>query len=66
MTYYVYKTVNKLNGKIYVGKHRWRGERKDPSYFGSGAIIKKTMPPLRRVESYTSIISRYKSSVQKG
>lgn len=43
MTYYVYKTVNKLNGKIYVGKHRWRGEGKDPSYFGSGAIIKKVI-----------------------
>ena len=43
MTYYVYKTVNKLNGKIYVGKHRWSGEGKDPSYFGSGAIIKKVI-----------------------
>jgi hypothetical protein len=43
MTYYVYKTVNKLNGKIYVGKHRWNGEGKDPRYFGSGAIIKKVI-----------------------
>ena len=43
MTYYIYKTVNKLNGKIYVGKHRWNGEGKDPLYFGSGAIIKKVI-----------------------
>lgn len=35
----VYKTTNKLNGKIYIGKD----ESNNPSYLGSGYILKKAI-----------------------
>ena len=35
----VYKTTNKLNGKIYIGKD----ESNNPSYIGSGVILKKAI-----------------------
>lgn len=35
----IYKTTNKLNGKIYIGKD----ESNNPSYIGSGYILKKAI-----------------------
>ena len=37
MHYLVYKITNKLNNKIYVGKHKT--EDKDDEYFGSGLLL---------------------------
>lgn len=34
---YIYKTTNKLNGRMYIGKHKWH--KFDTSYFGSGKMI---------------------------
>lgn len=38
--YYVYRTVNKVNGKYYIGKHK--GEIGD-SYLGSGTVIRQAI-----------------------
>ena len=38
MKYTIYQVTNKLNGKIYIGKHQT--EDIDDSYFGSGKAIK--------------------------
>lgn len=38
--FYIYKTVNKVNGKYYIGKHK--GEVGD-SYLGSGIVIRQAI-----------------------
>ena len=43
MTHYVYVIVNKINLKLYFGSHSWDGEGLDPSYYGSGKIIKQAV-----------------------
>ena len=41
MHYLIYKVTNKVNNKIYVGKHKTND--KNDSYLGSGAIIKRAI-----------------------
>lgn len=36
---YVYETINNINGKKYIGMHRWSGSEIDPSYLGSGILL---------------------------
>ncbi len=38
--FYIYKTVNKVNGKYYIGKHK--GEIED-SYIGSGTVLRQAV-----------------------
>lgn len=38
---YIYKTTNKINNKIYIGQHR--SQEHDPSYIGSGKLIKRAI-----------------------
>ena len=38
---YVYKTINRRTGKIYIGQHR--GEAFDSSYLGSGTILQRAV-----------------------
>ena len=38
---YIYKVTNKINGKMYIGQHRYNGVGLDPMYFGSGVLLKK-------------------------
>jgi len=39
--YYVYKTQNKINGKIYIGKHTTSSI--DDKYIGSGSVLRKAI-----------------------
>ena len=43
MSHYVYVIVNTINLKLYFGSHSWEGEGPDPSYFGSGKLIKRAV-----------------------
>lgn len=36
---YIYLSTNNINGKKYVGQHRYNGVGLDPNYFGSGIAI---------------------------
>lgn len=40
---YVYETTNNINGKKYIGMHRWSGDEIDPSYLGSGILLAKAV-----------------------
>ena len=40
--YYIYKIVNNLNQKVYIGKHSQIANKKD-NYFGSGVLLKKAI-----------------------
>lgn len=42
-TGYIYLTTNLLNGKIYVGMHRVKNDRKDDAYIGSGVALKRAI-----------------------
>ena len=41
-TYIVYKTINLVNGKYYIGKHKLLGDSFD-YYFGSGPAIQNAI-----------------------
>ena len=38
---YIYKTTNKINQKIYIGKHQ--SSEYDNRYFGSGKILRRAI-----------------------
>lgn len=40
---YIYKTVNNINGKFYIGKHKYPKYEIDPSYYGSGKRLKEAI-----------------------
>lgn len=50
MHYLIYKITNRLNNKIYIGKHKT--DDKNDSYLGSGILIKKAVEKYGR-ESFT-------------
>lgn len=41
MRFTIYQTTNKINGKIYIGKHQT--ENPDDSYLGSGIALKNAI-----------------------
>ena len=38
---YIYLVRNKLNDKVYVGKHTYHKPKLDPNYKGGGKLLKK-------------------------
>ena len=48
MHYTIYKTTNKINGKVYIGKHAT--ESIDDEYLGSGKLVQRGYRQIRRRE----------------
>lgn len=40
---YIYLITNKINGKQYVGKHKYNKPELDPNYITSGIIINEAI-----------------------
>lgn len=40
---YIYKTTNLINGKIYIGQHRYEKGGIDETYIGSGKLLRKAI-----------------------
>ena len=57
--YFVYRTTNTLNGKIYVGAHKTHNIR--DSYLGSGFIFKKAVEKYGRDAFKREILALYPS-----
>lgn len=56
----IYKTINLINGKIYIGKQI----RNNPNYIGSGIILKKAIEKYGK-ENFTKEILEYCSSKEE-
>jgi group I intron endonuclease len=41
--FYIYKIMNKLNNKIYIGKRKTKKDIKNDDYLGSGVVIKRSI-----------------------
>lgn len=50
----IYETINKVNGKRYIGKDKYN----DPNYLGSGAILNKAIKKYGR-ENFVKTILEY-------
>lgn len=55
MKIYIYKITNKINGKIYIGKHIDRSKNAADDYMGSGIKIKKAQKKYG-IENFTKDI----------
>lgn len=53
--YYIYKITNKINGKIYVGRHKTYKEESFDRYWGSGPLIKQAIKKYGK-ENFTKEI----------
>lgn len=45
---YIYETVCMLTGKKYIGMHKWDKDTVDPTYLGSGVLLKKAIKKYGR------------------
>jgi len=61
--YYVYKTTNLVNGKIYVGKHKCFKQH-DKRYLGSGKLLKRAIIKYG-IENFVQEILEYTDSEEK-
>ena len=59
MNYLIYKITNKVNGKIYIGKHKTEDENDD--YFGSSSLLKRAMKKHGKQNFVKEIIHRLAS-----
>lgn len=54
---YIYETENLINGKKYIGLHRWNENKLDESYLGSGVAlvkaVKNTGPKISSAEFFS-------------
>jgi len=62
--YLVYKIKNRLNGRIYIGKHIAKGEKED-GYYGSGVLLGKDYKRWGNLKPFIfskSIIEEYNTN----
>lgn len=63
--HYIYVTKNIINGKMYVGKHTYKGsDSYDKHYLGSGYILKRAIKKYGK-ENFTQEILEYNSSKEE-
>lgn len=62
MYFFIYKTVNMINGKFYIGQHRT--EHLKDGYLGSGNVLKKAIDKYGR-ENFERVILEYCSSAEQ-
>jgi len=58
MKYYVYKTTNKINGKIYIGVHG-SDDIENDQYMGSGSLIRKALKKYGKENFEREILFEY-------
>ena len=59
MSNYTYMVTNKINGKVYVGSHSWKGEGIDPSYYGSGTAITRAVKKYGKENFQVEVLYYY-------
>lgn len=59
MSNYTYMITNKINGKVYVGSHCWKGEGLDPDYFGSGTAITRAVKKYGKKNFQVEVLYYY-------
>lgn len=63
--YFVYLTINKVNGKMYIGQHKCRYEEQfTDGYLGSGSIIKQAVNKYGK-DNFERIILEYAESPEE-
>lgn len=60
--YFIYRTTNLVNGKIYVGKHKTK--RLNDGYVGSGKLLKRAISKYGRENFKTEILEWFSSEVE--
>jgi len=60
--YYVYKTVNLINNKFYIGVHKSKTKH-DKSYFGSGVALSRAIEK-HGIENFSNTVLAYYDSLQ--
>lgn len=61
MKYYVYKTINDINGKFYIGVHQSKDMENDP-YYGSGRNLKRAIKKYGKKNFHREILFEFDTS----
>lgn len=61
MKYYVYKTINDINGKFYIGVHQSTDIENDP-YYGSGRNLKRAIKKYGKKNFHREILFEFDTS----
>ena len=61
MSNYTYMVTNKINGKVYVGSHCWKGEGIDPNYYGSGTAITRAVKKYGKDNFQVEVLYYYET-----
>lgn len=63
MKYYLYKTINTINGKVYVGIHQSNCIERD-TYLGSGKALKKAIKKYGVSNFYRVILEEFNTKIE--